>query len=430
MKNIHNPVSRRVFLRKAGAVLPLPFLASLHDRLWGSAGLKELSSAPKRFLAVHFTYGMLPQNWWPEQGVEGWQRTPSLEPLAPHRDDLTLLRGVSLRRGSSVGGHGEPFQFLNADRLSKVSLDQILAADESFGRQTRYSSIETGGEPLGEALAYTPEGIPLPAICDATRLYDRLFGDDGQNPQVVIERLRQRKSVLDALIEEIGDVNRHLDRVDREKLDEYLSSVRQIERNIERTEAWINTPKPNVSIARPESTPTVDQIHALAETFLDLLVAAFETDQTRVASFYFKNTSLFTTAGRVSDYHSFTHHNGNELQQAELAQADRLRNEAMGRLLTKLKEKRDADGSRMLDNTLVLYGSAAEDTNLHQGTSLPLMLAGRPDLLKHGRRHGGMVEYAFNRVGMSNLLLTLLQAQGIDLGLFGDAESTMSELLV
>jgi len=425
-----NTLSRRAFLKKTGAILPLPFLASLQDHLWGTDALSEMKQVPKRFLAMHFTYGVIPDRWWPQGDVRGWDHAPSLEPLAPFKDDITLLKGISLSRGNTEGGHGEPYQFLNANRKSKISMDQLLAEQEAFGQATRYSSIETGAHPLSEGIAFTRDGVPLPALCDAPKLYNKLFGDDDVDPQVVLDRLRKRKSMLDGLIEDIQYVERRLDRVDREKLDEYVTSVRQIEKKITKTEEWLHTPKPRPAVEQPTETPSLENYLELAEVFTDLLVAAFQTDQTRVASFYFKNTSLATSAGTISDYHSFTHHNGNEVQQNELARADRGRNVAFARLLEKLKTKTEADGTPLLENTLILYGGATEDANVHQGRSLPLVLAGRPDLLKHGRRHGGMVEYPYGDRGLSDLLVTLLQIHGVEVETFAGSQSGMSEICI
>ncbi len=422
--------SRRVVLKTAGAALPLPILESLHHRVWGAEAAADAARVPKRFLAVHFSFGVRPEKWWPENGTEGWQHTPSLAPLAHHRDDLTLLKGVSLVRGTTHGVHGQPYQFLNADRLSKVSMDQILASQLDFGGASRYTSLETGGESTPEGIAFTREGVPLPAISDARELYRLLFADDQTDPRLVLNRLHQRRSMLDGLIQDIHDVERKLDRVDREKLDEYLTSVRQIERKIAKTEQWIHTPKPDPGLLEPKATPSIEEYQELASVFLDLLMAAFQTDQTRVASFCFQNTRIPVEDGGVGNYHSFTHHNGDEMKLRELARADLIRNQAFAALLDQLATKREADGSRMLDNTLVLYGSATEDAARHQGVSLPLVLAGRPDLFQHGRFHGGMVEYGPKQKGISDLLLTLLQAQGAEEAAFAESTSIMSDLLV
>jgi len=422
--------TRRHVLKTAGAMLPLPFLESLHHRLYGATVAEAAAVAPKRFLCVHFSYGVRPDKWWPESGVKHWERAPLLEPLAEHRDELTLLRGVSLVRGTTHGVHGQPYQFLNADRQSKVSMDQLLASHMDFGGASRYPSLETGGSTLPEGIAFTREGVPLPAVSDARQLYQLLFGDDQADPRVALRRLRERKSMLDGLIGDIRDVERKLDRLDREKLDEYLSSVRQIERKIAKTEEWLHTPKPTPTISEPKATPALEDFRELADVFLELLLAAFETDQTRVASFFFDNSKIPTAGGGVANYHSFTHHNGDKQKLKDLAAADLIRNQAFSDLLKVLKERREADGSRMIDNTLVLYGSATEDASTHRGVSLPLVVAGRPELFKHGRHHGGMVEYGPRQKGMSDLLLTLLQAQGVEENSFAEAHSPMSELLV
>jgi len=421
--------TRRHVLRTVGAMLPLPFLESLHHRLWGAEAAAESAKVAKRFLAVHFTFGVRPDRWWPKQGVKDWDQMPTLTPLVSHREDLTLLKGISLVRGTTHGVHGVPSQFLSADRLSKASMDQLLATHIDFGGASRYPSIETGGSKLPEGLSFTPEGVPLPAINDARQLYRLLFADDQADPEVAIRRLRERKSMLDGLLIDIHDVERKLDRTDREKLDEYLTSVRQIEVKLAKTEQWLHQPKPKAKVAEPEQTPSLEDYRDLANVFLELLVAAFETDQTRVASFFFSNTKI-PTKGGVADYHSYTHHNGDPEKIKELGEADLIRNQAFADLLTRLKEKKDSDGSRMLDNTLVLYGSATEDASSHRGVSLPLVIAGRSDLFKHGRHHGGMVEYGARQKGISDLLLTLLQVQGVETDRFGESERTLSDLLL
>jgi len=416
--------SRRTVLKSVGSILPLPLLPSLQHRAFSA----ERTAVPKRFFCVHFSYGVRPEHWWPADSndPEAWKRTASLSPLARHADKLTLLKGVSLVRGTTHGVHGQPNQFLNGDQISKVSMDQILAADLRFGGASRYPSIETGGKEMPEGLAFTHEGVPLPAINDAQLLFQLLFADDKTDPQVVMHRLSERRSMLDALQSDIHDVERKLNLDDRRKLDEYLSSVRQIERKIEKTEEWLFQPKPRPTIVEPTETPSVEHADELADLFFDLLLAAFETDQTRVASFFFGNSKIATPGGAAANYHSFTHHNGDKNKLAALAAADRVRNQAFAKLLETMSDRREADGSSMLDNTLILYGSATEDASTHRGISLPLVIAGRPDLFKHR----GMVEFPAKLRGMSEVLLTLLQAQGIEQESFGEASSILSELLV
>lgn len=424
---------RRVLLKAAGASLPLPLLPSLTHSLFGGEVARQMAAPPKRFLCVHFTYGVVPEDWWPEADKD-WRSTPTLRPLGEHADDVTLLKGVSLLRGSTAGTHGQPYQFLNANRTSLASADQLIAAQPEFGHATRYPSIQAGGESLPEGVAFTPEGVPLPAVSDAAQLYQQLFGEDGTDPRVALERLKRRRSMLDALLEDTKDVGRRLDATDRRKLDEYLTSVRQLETKIGHSQRWIQSPRPKPVIDQPDQTPPVEEYQDLADVFLDLLLAAFQTDQTRVASFFFSNSRIPTSDGGVGSYHSFTHHNGDQDKIRQLAYADRARNRAFAALLAKMKAKTESDGSSLLDNTLVLYGSATENASRHQGVSLPLVLAGRPDLLKHGRRHketaGGMVEYRYGKHGISDLLLTLMQAQGVERDTFAEGDSVMSELLV
>ena len=308
-------LSRRTFLQGAGVSLALPLLEAMAE--------DAAKPSPKRFCAVYFPYGIVQRqegtpfaewNWFPE-GQEGdFRFRRSHAALAPLRNDLTMLGGLSHPKGRKMGGHDTADNWLTAAELKEgrldnsVSLDQVLA--DRFGEQTRFSSLTLStdggvGEPTrASTLSFSRTGQPIPAENKPRLVFDRLFGVNPATLTAQRQQLRSSGSMLDLVLEHSRSLQSRLGEPDKRKMDEYLSAVRQIEQRVERSERWLDVPKPTVDasglhLEADDSTP-----RELMQTMYDLLYLAFQTDSTRFATYQLGNmngaTSIagkFPTAG-------------------------------------------------------------------------------------------------------------------------------------
>lgn len=436
-------LDRRSFLRGSGASLALPFMDCMGAEAAGA-------SFPSRFCAVYFPYGVslgnkkdptsAPWRWFPEGEGRDFTFNNSLAALEPLREDLSILGGMSHRAGRSIGGHdtadiwltGTPLkgrQFLNS-----VSLDQQLA--EQLGAETRFRSLTlsvdggVGSPTRSSTLSFSRRGQPVPALNQPRLIYNKLFGADLRSREAQLRELTNNQSMLDRVLVHSHSVRRRLGKQDQNKFDEYLSSVRQIEQRVERSEAWLDIPKPQVSpvglhLDANDTTPG-----ELIKTLYDLLFLAFQTDSTRVATYQLSNmngaTSLASKFPQLLGFGKSNHslaHGWNKPGGAEaLGKWDQFRTEQLAYFLTRLKETREGDGC-LLDRTTVLYGSS--NSNTHNNRNYPTVLAGGGGL---GLQHGQYLQYT-EATPFANVHHTLLRRHGVAVDRFADSTGELPALL-
>jgi len=433
------PLSRRTFLRGAGAAIALPWLEAMLPRAAFARGILS-AGAPLRFAFLFSANGKRMDRWTPADDGPAFTLSPTLEPLAPFRDRLLVLTGLTQdnaeAHGDGPGDHARsaacfltgahPRKTEGANILNGVSIDQVLA--QRVGDATRFPSLELGTEPAltsgncdsGYSCAYScnvswrSATTPQLKEIDPRAVFERLFGDDGATPQEQARRLARRKSLLDYARDDAAHLKVRLGTTDRRKLDEYLDSVRAIEREIQKCEAGGGPPPPRIE--EPPGTPA--DLGGHLRLLADLLVVAWQTDLTRVASFMFANDGSnrsYAFLGVPDGHHETSHHGGDAGKLEKLAKINRFHVEQFGYLLARLAAAEDGDGS-LLDHSLVTYGCGISDGNAHNHDQLPILLAGTGGGIASGRHLRFAAE-----TPLCNLYLALLERGGVGLDRFGDS---------
>ena len=422
-------LSRRTVLRGAGVAVALPWLEAFPARGRGSE-----AGPPLRALFVMNNLGVLPGPFFPKETGRGYALSPLLEPLAARRDDVTVISGLS--HPGVRGGHSTENCFLTGARgptrsgfRNTVSLDQLAA--DAIGAQTRFPSLNLGVnvDKANRSLAWTRDGALLPAEDKPSRVYERLFVA-GSPEQVAARRrhLAARGSILDAVVDEARSLGRAVGPADRQRLDRFTTSLREVEERLHAEGAWEDRPKP----APPEPAPVDVADRALPfkgyESMLAIARLALETDSTRlvtllVDAFATPPFRLDEGAGlSLDDYHNLSHHGQDAHRVAQLFEADRRQMTLLAGLLEALAERREGD-SRLLDRTIVLFGSNMGDSNTHDNTNLPILLAGG------GFRHGSHLAFkADDNAPLANLFVSILQRLGIEADTFASSTGTLAGL--
>jgi hypothetical protein len=435
-------LSRRMLLRGVGTAVALPFLDSMVPAF--ASTLK----APLRMGFVYVPNGMDFRNWTLDYEGPLQQLSRILKPLEPYKSDITMLGNLTHNAGRALldgaGDHGRCCgSYLTGIQPKKtavdvkagISMDQIVA--NHIGGKSRFPSLEVGMEDARQAgdcdsgyscaytnnLAWKSETQPLPPILDPRALFERLFGADaGLTPEARARRNRFRRSVLDFVSEDTKKLEADLGPTDKRKLDEYLSSIREIERQIERAE------KDNARI-----DPHMDQPYGVPPDFSehfklmsDMITIALRTNLTQVFTFLVtrEGTSRsYREIGIPDGHHPLTHHRNQLPLMEKVSQINTYHVQQFAGWVEKLKSIQEGDGS-LLDNSMIVYGAGLTDGNRHNHEDLPTLIAGRAgNYIKPGRR----IVYR-KETPMSNLFLTMMDRMGVHVENFGDASGRLQGL--
>jgi hypothetical protein len=413
------PLSRRTFLRGAGVAIALPMLDCMRPVFGASARAAEAGSAvPRRMVAIETNMGIMPQFFFPEKPGADYELTPYVSKLAAHRRNMTVFSGVSFP--GVTGGHTAERCFLTGTPHPErggfrngISLDQLAA--EQIGNATRYPSLSLAVSNEGKTLSYTRSGAPISAQGSPRKLFLKLFVQG--NPaevQANVEALRQGRSMLDFVGEQSKRLNRELSKGDQRRMDQYFTSVRELEQRLHSSEAWEYKPKPVVTAKPPEDIDDAKEFVQRTRLTFDVVKLALETDSTRVVTFFIDTTVI----------HNITHHGGRPEVIAELRGHEEGQFDALNGFLAQLTEAKE-EGQTLLDRTMVLYGTCMGSANSHSNVNLPVLLAGGG--FKHGQH------LAFDRTNnypLTNLYVSMLQRLGIQTGEFSTGKSTMKGLEV
>lgn len=441
---------RRSFLRAGSASLLLPMLSSLSAPAFAKNGGQN-ASPPKRLCFIFFGMGVsLPPedhrahkdwHWFPHELGREYKFTKTLESLAPHRNKMSILGGLSHPRTRTMYSHSTGGYFLSgadpeAPAGNSISADQIYA--NHIGGETRYPFITLSTEGgVGDfrephTLSYSGTGQPIPSIGGPRALYKELFSVQTASRDAIERQFRRDRSILDALAPDLKKLHASLPTEDRERLDQYATSVRSLEQRIGRAQAWLDVPKSVVpeSQFKLDIDPLQDGPTQYIDAMYQLIHSAFVTDSTRVASYAIVDESPGALACRFPEaiglphHHSMTHEFNAEGGYERWSKYDQYLAERFAGFLKQLDETDDpfAKGS-LLDNTIVLYGSGTSTE--HNPRNFPLILAGGENF---GLKHGSHQRFD-ESVPMSNLLLTLLQQLGTPIDTFSDSTGTISEIL-
>jgi hypothetical protein len=442
-------ISRRTFLRGTGATIALPLLNCM--------AAVPAPTKPKRSVFLYIPNGVNTLTWQIEKAGADYQPTAPLQSLEKHRADITPISGLHhpmvigkhhncekvWLTGANVPGDGGAFR-------NTVSADQLMA--EVQGVSTRFQSLEMAIE--GTSLAWSRDGIQLPAERNTQQIFNMLFGVERDSKETIRRRLSRRGSILDTVAEDATRVTKKLGSEDRSKLDEYLTAVRQVEERTRRADEWLNIPKPVLAAADIEGLQrklTMAEAGQYYRLFYDLMVMAIRTDSTRVITCGIGsegNTSGIPEIGILQTRHGLSHHNGDPEQLRRLTATDTFLVEQLSYFLDQLKLHKE-DGQPLLDTTQVLWGSGMAYGHSHGNANLPTILCGGKAL---GYQHGTHVDFNLPSIGkydvsnaqehyricsrpvdndarVSNLLLTMLQRVDVKVDRFQDSLAPISQIL-
>jgi hypothetical protein len=437
-------LSRRTMLRGAGTALALPLLDSMTPALSRAATVQ-----PARLAFVYHPVGMIMDRWTPKATGEGFEFTPSMKALEPYRENITVLTGLAQVQGRALGdGPGdharEGATWLTGvhPRRSEtnigcgISADQIAA--QELGKQTQLASLELSLEAPGLAgacdqnysCAYTntvswkTPTSPLPMEASPRVIFERLFGESGSSdPAARKAQLAQQRSILDYVAGSIDRLQTELGTRDRRKLSEYLDSIRDIERRIQKAErqsAELKLPE----MVRPDSTPESFEEHA--KLMIELQAIAYQTDLTRVITFMLGRAGSnrpYRSIGISDGHHSLTHHMNDPEKINKVAQIDAHLVKTFAAYLEKMKSTPDGAGGTLLDNLMICYGSSLGDGNIHTHHDLPIALVAGKRFFK-GHRH---LQYA-TETPLNNLFLNMFDAAAVPCERFGDSTGRLAHV--
>ena len=452
-------LSRRHFLRGCGTVMALPLLDAMTP-LFASA---SATAKPRRSVFVYIPNGVNGMAWQVTKSGRGYELSPSLKPLEKHREDFTVFSGLHHPNGLGQA-HVCADTWLTGAKIdaqsarqyhNTVSCDQLMA--EVTSRHTRFASLElsissgTGQPNNSTTLAFSRDGVPLPAEDNPRTVFNRLFGEESGGAAAQRLRLSKRRSVLDEVLDDAKSLRLGLGANDRTKLDEYLHSVRDIEQRTERLDAWLDVPKPKVDGAPFQREVSKAQAGDYWRTMFDLIVLALRTDMTRVVTYMNGsegNGLAIPEIGVTQSRHNLSHHNGDPEILARLAHSDAFIMQQFAHFLDRLQSEKE-DGETLLDRTMVLFGSGMSYGHSHSNSNLPILLAGGRGL---GLKHGQHIDYNRAHVSgdytlsydewrslcgnprdtkarLSNVMLTMLQKMEVNAEQFVDSLGPVSEVV-
>ena len=401
-------INRRQFLCGTGGLMALPFLSSLPLSI---AATHPIAKARKRLVCVGTFLGMYPGEWHPKQNGN---RTPRLlEPLMPHRKDFTVVSGVD--HGINGGHKGTPSflsgvyqpEYIGESIMvrNQITLDQLAA--KHLSRDSRYHSLQLGaseGKP-SQTLSWDENGVPLLPEPDPINVFQKLFVND-LNPKEASRAMTFKRSILDIVADDARALQSEIGYEDREKVDAYFTSIRDVEKRIERQQQWINTPKPGV----PPLMERPTTFHENLDLMYELTALALQHDSTRVASIELPAGGLPITLGgeQLSGYHGQSHHGKDPEVVEELVKIELMHTRSLSKFLSRLKEIDDG-GATLFDRTQVLFGSGLGNGSSHSNRNLPVLVAGGD--LKHS---GKDLVFEEGKTPLANVFVTMLQSLGIE----------------
>jgi hypothetical protein len=447
-------IDRRHALRALGSFVSLPLL----DCMIPLRASEKTTATPKRSAFIYLANGVHSLNYQILKEGKDYEFSRSLKPLEKHREVITPISG--LHHPGSLSHHHKWFNiFLTGGKLgpsdrNTISVDQKMA--EITAQHTRYPSMEVAI--TQDSLAWTADGVRLPAMRRCSEIFASMFEEPKGGKEAQRRALRRKGSVLDANLAEVRHLEKKMGSEDKGRMEQYLTSVREAEIRTRRADAWLDTPLPVVSDADRNRTNR-DIATTMAgdyfRTVYDLMVLAFQTDVTRVATFSMGGEGQaipIPEIGVTETRHQLSHHGGDAGYIAKLSNYDTFAIEQFGYFLTRLAETKDLNGKPLLGSTMALFGSGMSYGHSHGNANLPLVLAGGSDLgLKHGthldfnKSAKGFEGYTFGPDGalttahdqlcsrpvnteahMSNLLLLMAQRMGVEIDQFGDSNKVIA----
>jgi hypothetical protein len=420
MRHTSCSVHRRHFLRASGISIALPYLASLSRPARGAE-----SEVKRRFVAINLGLGFLEDNFTPAAAGRDYEATKYLRLIDDFRSRFTVISGTS--HPNVDGGHHAERTFLTAaphpgspSFKNSVSVDQVAA--ESIGLETRFASFVLTTGNLG--LSWSRSGVEIPAISRPSVVFARMFLEgDAQEKAATRNWLEQGRSILDLTLDNAKSVEQRLGARDREKLDQYLTAVRDAEIRLHKAEQWESKPKPKAAVPPPTDIENLADVVGRTRLLYDMVHLALASDSTRIVTLSQPLSSPVPPVDGVTEgYHNLSHHGQDPGKIAQLALIEIEQMKAFREFLAKLHAAEDRGGT-LLDRTTVLLGSSLGNASSHSNANLPIILAGG------GFRHGQHL--AFNQVKntpLPNLFATILQRLGVETDRFASSTGTLTGL--
>ena len=423
---ITSTLNRRQFLRAVGVSLALPSLGSF-AKLSAATGLAKEAAKAKRLVCVGANLGLHAPSLFPKETGSEYSVTPLLKDLIRHKDKLSIFSGLDHR---AQNGHKNWDNYLCGQRAGDVTLDQIAA--KSIGSDTRFESLQisAGRGSNQQKMVFNEQGIPLPKMERPSVVYQKLFGlpNDVDRTEYL---LKSGNSSLDKVTHEAKQLQKRVSTEDKHKLEEYFSSVRDLEKRMARQLKGLHEPRPEVDYQLPAFDPIAPtQMLENQALMYDLIALALETDSTRVITMMLPGLGqVFTINGEMlsAGYHALSHHRNNTNMIKDLIKIEAEHMKLLAGFIDQLRAKTDTEGIPLIDSTLVMWGAGMGDASRHSNANLPILLAGGS--LKHGSHH------SFNRDDPSapllgDLYITMLQQLGLETNRFSNASHNMNQYLV
>ncbi len=429
-------LSRRKFLRGAGILMAIPLLDAMSPA-FGAAAKRIVADAtpgkkPRRMLGICNNLGLLPESFFPKDAGGSYQLSPYLEILREHRSDFTVFSGVS--HPDVDGGHPADNCFLtaaphpgSAGFRNTISLDQYIG--ERIGHLTRFPSLTLGVnvQQGARSLSWTGSGVLIPCDEKAADVFARMFLQGTKSEtEAQVRKLETGKSILDAVAGQAKDLQRSVGPRDRDRLDQYFTSVRDLEQRMQMSREWERKPKPKVNMPIPLDPADPREYMAKVKLMYDMARLAFETDSTRSISLMLDSVNSpaieFGDVKTTDGYHNLSHHGKSKEKLAQLKAIDEWHMKLLADLFGQLKSVRE-NGEPLLDRTMIVYGSNLGNANTHVTTNLPTLFAGGG--FKHGQHLAFDTQHNYP---LPNLFVSMLQRMGLETDSFASSTGTMRGL--
>lgn len=404
-------LDRRAFLRGTGTVLALPFLEAMVPA-FATKAQAAVGNPPPRFLAMCATLGFHTPFLFPKETGADYTLTPYLEPLKDLRKDFSVISGLQHMEQNGANGHTSEMTWLTSSKhpglagfKNTISIDQLIA--EHIGSQTRFPSLILGTG--SESLSWSSSGVPLPAESSPSKAFTQLF-IDGTPTEVAaqVRNLKRGRSILDTVMGQAKKLHDDLGKRDQEKLDEYLSAVRDLEGRLVQNEEWAQRPKPKIDAKPPTDIQSRTDAIGKMNLMQELIVLALQTDSTRTVTLRLSGMNAVPEIeGVKNDWHNLSHHGQDPAKIEELEIIEKAEFTAFAGFITKLK------AASLLDTTAVIFGSNLGNASSHSTVNIPLVLAGG------GYKHGRHIAIDKEKHVFSNLFVSLAQRMGVETDKFG-----------
>jgi hypothetical protein len=415
-------LDRRSFLRAAGVAIALPFLDVMVPA--GAAEAKKAMTQPPRMVLIGRPLGLYAPHFFPEKGGRDYEPSRYLQLLAAHREQFTIFSGMShhysaghfAECGLFTGVHPEAIRG-PSDIRNGISLDQEVA--NHVGGETRFSSLVIGG---GDA-AWNRRGVRIPAEQRATQVFRQLFINGTPDEQArEMQRIRDGESILDDVRGQIRTLNNNVGTADRQRLDLYLTSVREAEQRLQQDEHWGATPKPHVDYKPPTNDYGGAWLLQRERQWYDMVQLALQNDSTRVISLWLGSQDRPEIEGVKLAHHDASHHGQDPAKLEQLALIEEAELKVLAEFLDKMKQSTEGDHT-LLDRTAVFYASNLGNSSSHDNNNLPILLAGG------GFKHQGHLAYdRGNNMLLSNLFVRMAQQMGLETHSFGASNGVVTEV--